>query len=169
MSSVETLYEPILAYHLLGIWEQIEWKFESKYIALMPKQKFKMSSTNQGFCLSDKVLNNWYSLKNFCMGCIGYIIMNCTAWFKWCVTDLFTFKLVLVIYCWDKIVVRWMSDDVPTDDKSILGQMMAWYCHATSHYLNQWWPRYVSHYNITMVMWVLYITMPYHQLNTDAK
>ena len=30
------------------------------------------------------------------------------------------------------------------DDKSTLVQVMAWCRQATSHYLSQWWPRYIS-------------------------
>ena len=37
-------------------------------------------------------------------------------------------------------VLRWMPQDL-TDDKSKLIQVMAWYRQATSHYLNQCWPR----------------------------
>ena len=39
-----------------------------------------------------------------------------------------------------EIVLRWMPQDL-TDDKSTLVQVMAWCRQATSHYLNQCWPR----------------------------
>ena len=45
---------------------------------------------------------------------------------------------------WDtclKSALRRMSLDL-TDDKSTLVQVMAWYHHATSHYLSQWWPSF---------------------------
>ena len=44
-----------------------------------------------------------------------------------------------------------MSRDL-TDDKSTLVQVMAWCLQATSHYLNQCWPRSMSPYGVTMSM-----------------
>ena len=56
-----------------------------------------------------------------------------------------------VISC--EISVRWMSFDL-TDDKSTLAQVMAWCHQATSHYLNQCWPRSLSPYGFTRLQWV---------------
>ena len=50
-------------------------------------------------------------------------------------------------------VLRWMPRDL-TDDKSTLVQVMAWCCHATSHYLNQCWPRSPTPYGVTRPQWV---------------
>ena len=47
-----------------------------------------------------------------------------------------------------KIALRWMPLDL-TDDKSTLVQVMAWCCQATSHYLSQCWPRFMSPYGVT--------------------
>ena len=55
-----------------------------------------------------------------------------------------------------EIVIRWMSLDL-TDDKSTLVQVMAWCRQATSHYLNQCWPRSISPYGVTGPRWVNYI------------
>ena len=41
-----------------------------------------------------------------------------------------------------------------TDDKSTLVQVMAWYREATSHYLNQCWPRSPTPYGVTRPQWV---------------
>ena len=41
-----------------------------------------------------------------------------------------------------------------TDDKSTLVQVMAWCCQATSHYLNQCWPRSPTPYGVTRPQWV---------------
>ena len=41
-----------------------------------------------------------------------------------------------------------------TDDKSTLVQVMAWCRQATSHYLNQCWPRSPTPYGITRPQWV---------------
>ena len=41
-----------------------------------------------------------------------------------------------------------------SDDKSTLVQVMAWCCQATSHYLNQCWPRSLPPYGITRPQWV---------------
>ena len=49
--------------------------------------------------------------------------------------------------------LRWMPQDL-TDDKSTLVQVMAWCRQATSHYLNQCWPRSLLPYGITRPQWV---------------
>ena len=41
-----------------------------------------------------------------------------------------------------------------TDDKSTLVQVMAWCHQATSHYLNQCWPRSPRPYGVTRPQWV---------------
>ena len=40
------------------------------------------------------------------------------------------------------------------DDKSTLVQVMAWCRQATSHYLNQYWPRSPTPYGVTRPQWV---------------
>ena len=50
-------------------------------------------------------------------------------------------------------VIRWMPQDL-TDDKSTLGQAMAWCHQAASHYLGQCWPSYMSSYGVTRPQWV---------------
>ena len=57
------------------------------------------------------------------------------------------------IYC--EIALRWISMN-PTDDKSILVQVMAWWRQATSHYLSQCWPRSLSPYGVTRAQWINY-------------
>ena len=37
------------------------------------------------------------------------------------------------------------------NDKSTLVQVMAWYCQATSHYLNQCWLRSLTRYGVTQL------------------
>ena len=66
------------------------------------------------------------------------------------------FKLTSMFNSWSitsEIVLRWMPQDL-TDDKSTLVQAMAWCYQATSHYLNQCWPRSMSPYGITRPQWV---------------
>ena len=55
-----------------------------------------------------------------------------------------------------KIALIWMSLDF-TDDQSTLVQVMAWCRQATSHYLSQCWPRYMSPYGVTRPQWVKYL------------
>ena len=50
----------------------------------------------------------------------------------------------------------WMSLDF-TDDQSTLVQVMAWCHQATSHYLNQCWPRSPTPYGITWPLWVSHL------------
>ena len=52
-----------------------------------------------------------------------------------------------------EIAIRWMPLDL-TDDKSTLVQVMAWCHQATSHYLNQCWPRSVLPYRVTKPQWI---------------
>ena len=47
-----------------------------------------------------------------------------------------------------KITLRWTSLDL-SDNKSTLDQVMAWCRQATSHYLNQCWPRSLPPYGVT--------------------
>ena len=41
-----------------------------------------------------------------------------------------------------------------TNDRSMLVQVMAWCCQATSHYLSQCWPRSLTPYGVTRPEWV---------------
>ena len=66
------------------------------------------------------------------------------------------FKLILVTDGCDisiEIALRWTSRDL-SDDKSTLVQVMAWCRQATSHYLNQYWPRSLPAYGVTRPQWV---------------
>ena len=66
------------------------------------------------------------------------------------------FKKILVIDGWGnscEIALIWMSLDF-TDDQSTLVQVMAWCHQATSHYLRQCWPSFMSSYGVTRPQWV---------------
>ena len=52
-----------------------------------------------------------------------------------------------------EIVLRWMPLDL-TDDKSALVHVMAWCHQATSHYLSQCWPSFMSPYGVARPQWV---------------
>ena len=52
-----------------------------------------------------------------------------------------------------EIALRWTSLDL-SDDKSTVVQVMAWCRQATSHYLNQCWPRSLPPYGVTRLQWV---------------
>ena len=60
-----------------------------------------------------------------------------------------------------KNVLLWMPQAL-TDDKSILVQVMAWYHQATSHCLNQCWPRSSKLYGVTRPRWVKITTYASH-------
>ena len=67
-----------------------------------------------------------------------------------------TFNLVLLIGIFtlsNNNALGWMPWDL-TDDKSPLVQVMAWCHQATSHYLNQCFPRSLSPYGVTRPQWV---------------
>ena len=62
-------------------------------------------------------------------------------------------KEILLIDGWGiscEIALIWMSLDF-TDDQSTLVQVMAWCRQATSHYLNQCWPRSLPLYGVTIM------------------
>ena len=66
------------------------------------------------------------------------------------------FTLILVTGGCDissEIALRWTSRDL-NDDKSTLVQVMAWCHQATSHYLNQCWPRSLPPCDVTRPQWV---------------
>ena len=50
-------------------------------------------------------------------------------------------------------ILRWMPQGL-TDDNSTLVQVMAWCQQATSHYLNQCWPRSPAPYGVPRPQWV---------------
>ena len=52
-----------------------------------------------------------------------------------------------------EIALRWMPPGL-SDDKSTLVQVMAWCRQATSHHLNQCWPRSLPPYGVTRPQWV---------------
>ena len=52
-----------------------------------------------------------------------------------------------------EIAPIWTSLDL-SDDKSTLVKVMAWCRQATSHYLNQCWPKSLPPYGITRPQWV---------------
>ena len=56
-----------------------------------------------------------------------------------------------VISC--ELALRWTSLDL-SDDKSTLVQVMAWCRQATSHFLNQCWPRSLAPYGVIRPQWV---------------
>ena len=66
-----------------------------------------------------------------------------------------------------EIALIWLSLDF-TDDQSTLVQVMAWCRQATSHYLSQCWPSFLSPYGVIRPQWVksvliLKVVAWYHQ------
>ena len=92
-------------------------------------------------------LNIWsYCIVNYLIG---------PGKFEWYFRYLI-FQIISVIRGWGiscEIALRWMSLDL-TDDKSTLVQVMAYCRQATSHYLIQCWPRYLSPYGVTRPQWL---------------
>ena len=95
------------------------------------------------FCLGSSMLGN-SMLTHWPLGDLIVIVKNV----------IFNLALLICIFksSYDN-VLKWKPHDL-TDDKSRLVQVMAW-CHkATSHYLNQCWPRSPTPYGITRPQWV---------------
>ena len=62
---------------------------------------------------------------------------------------------------WFEIALRWMPQNIFDYSQldSTLVPVMAW-CHkATSHYLNQCWPRFVSPYGVTRLQWLTHAVL----------
>ena len=75
---------------------------------------------------------------------------------SWCDFKSVIFNLALLIGIFKSScdnVLRWMPQDF-TDDKSTLVQVMAGCHQATSHYLDQCWPRSPTPYGVTRPQWV---------------
>ena len=67
---------------------------------------------------------------------------------------IFNFVLILsILRSSNENAFRWMPSDL-TDDKPTLVQVMAWCRQATSHYLSQYWARFMSLYGIIRPQWV---------------
>ena len=64
------------------------------------------------------------------------------------------FKLILDIHILSTYCdFRWMPQST-LDDNSTLVKVMAWCCQVTSHFLNQWWPKYMLLCGITRPHWI---------------
>ena len=77
------------------------------------------------------------------------------------------FMLILVIGSWDifsEIALKGL-----TDDKSTLGQVMAWCRQATSHYLSQCWPRSMLPNGVTRPQWVNTTVEKHTWISCDIK
>ena len=104
-----------------------------------------------GACL----LSDWYCT-NVMTLIMSPLVNSLSPWTFYCNFRHVTFKQILVIDGWGiscEIVLIWMSLDFD-DVQSTLVQVMAWCHQATSHYLSQCWPRYLSPYGITRPQWV---------------
>ena len=55
-----------------------------------------------------------------------------------------------------------------TDDKSTLVRVMAWCHQATSYYLSQCWPRFMSPYSVTRPQWVNSLSTGWFDYNLDC-
>ena len=84
-----------------------------------------------------------------------------SGWSLWSPPHLIASGLIPVMSC--KIALRWMPLDL-TDDKSALVQVMAWCHQATSHYVSQCWPRFMSPYGVTRPQWVKTLAMRWTQI-----
>ena len=60
------------------------------------------------------------------------------------------FKLIILGH---SLLSRVMHQNL-TKEQSTLDQVIAWCCQATSHYLNEYWPRFMSQNGVTRPLWV---------------
>ena len=95
-------------------------------------------------------LHSWGSYRNYLNQCWWRYGLTRPQWVNsltpgrprcHCKTAIFNLVLFIGIFISCKVnAMRWMPRDL-TNDKSTLVQLMAWCRQATSHYLNQCWPR----------------------------
>ena len=74
-------------------------------------------------------------------------------WMKKC--RIIILKLISVIGCWDiscEIALMWLPL-YHANEQSTLVHVMAWCRQATSHYLSQFWPRFMSPCGVTRPHW----------------
>ena len=79
---------------------------------------------------------------------LGYQPIECWST-HWPVEDLNGILYQLVIFKLILVMDGWSISQYVTDDKSALVQIMAWCHQATSHYLSQCWPIFMSPYFAT--------------------
>ena len=93
---------------------------------------------------------------------------------SWCDLKNVIFSLALLIGIFKSSyddILRWVTQGL-THDKSTLIQVMDWCRQATSHYLNQCWPRSPMPYDVTRPQWVkkwpwrTYLLDNYHCINS---
>ena len=91
-----------------------------------------------------KMADTWCNLTHWSLGDVVVkfkrVTFECTLWIN--------FKST---YC--EIALSWILKNT-SDDKLTLASVMAWCPQATSHYLSQCWPRYLSPYGTTRPQWV---------------
>ena len=78
---------------------------------------------------------------------------------------IFNFVFLIGIFRYSHDALRWMPQDLP-DDKSTLGQVLAWCRQVTSHYLSQCWLSSLSPYGVARPEWVYGQNVTYNQSNT---
>ena len=121
--------------------------------------------TNNFYSLDNTIQNGWWDLDN----CGTLSVNSFVPGRSWCdfKNVIFNLGLLIGILKSSDIVLRCMPHDL-TDDKSTLVQVMAWCRQATSHNLNQCWPRSPRPYGVTRPQWVkdsLYAAMAHSLLN----
>ena len=105
---------------------------------------------------------NWHLVCDYVLCSASVLIPYLLAWFNSLApgrsqfdskNGIYNFVLLIGIFRSHDNALRWMPQDL-TDDKSTLIQVMAWCHQATSHFLNQCWPRSPKPYGVTRPQWV---------------
>ena len=105
--------------------------------------------------LQSNAVSHWQggNVKSACIICVlAAIKVNSLTPGRFWLNFRLIFKLILVNGGWDisyQIALRWIALDL-TDDKSTLVRVM-----ARSHYLSQYWPRFMSPNDVTRPQWVI--------------
>ena len=81
-------------------------------------------------------------------------LAHCPLWDKAVILKVFSnFLYSIAAWALTGTSLRWMLQNL-TYENSALVQVMAWCHQATSHYLNQCWPRSISLYGVNRLQWV---------------
>ena len=153
--------------HLNQCWHSINWTFWNKFQWNSKQNKTIINQENEfenAVCKMAAIFKIAAILQTTCSNSFSWmkICFGLNVLTHWPLGDpyvifksvIFNLALLIAIFksSYDD-VLRWMPQDL-TDDKSTLVQVMAWCRQATSHYLNQCWPRSPTPNGVTRPQWV---------------
>ena len=137
LAGAKPLSEPMLEYWTLV--NKLQWNVDKNLCIFIQENAFENVVWKMAAILPRPQWVNWLAAEK--------------CWYDFR-NGIFNLALLINIFRFDHYnSLRWIPLD-PTDDKSILVQVMAWCRQATSHYLSQYWTKSMLPYGITGPQWV---------------